>query len=144
MRKFITLLLVAISLTSCSADEDDKVRNSEFVGKWNWTGTHGGFNFNSHATPESTGTTLQLNLMKNYTFSILKDGKEIGTGKYKLTMIKSIYTGEMEKYITFDMTNIPEGSYFVTIGIITIYEENKLSISDNNYDGVGSGFERIE
>lgn len=144
MRKYITLLLVAINLISCSADEDDKAINSEFVGKWNWTGTHGGLNFHIHATPESEGTILQLNLMQNFTFSILKDGKEVGTGKYELTLTKSIYTGEMEKYIICDLSTIQQGEYFVTQGIITIDQKNKLSIDDNNYDGVGSGFERIE
>ncbi|OXA77051.1 hypothetical protein SAMN05444397_104326 [Flavobacterium aquidurense] len=144
MRKFITLLIVAISLISCSSDEDDKVRNSEFVGKWNWIGSHGGFSFNIHSTPESEGYTLQLNLMKNYTFSLLKDGKEVGTGKYDLIMVESINTGEMGKYITCDMSTTPHDRYFVTKGIITISEEGKLSISDNNFDGIGSGFERIK
>ncbi|MNR39194.1 hypothetical protein D3C85_1573780 [compost metagenome] len=50
----------------------------------------------------------------------------------------------MEKYIKCDMSNNPDGRYFVTNGIIKVYEENKLSIDDNNYDGIGSGFERIE
>jgi len=144
MRKFITLLIVAISLISCNSDENDTVRNSEFVGKWNWTGTHGGFNFHIHATPQSEGTTLQLNLMKNYTFFILKNGKEVVTGKYEIKMQESIYSGEKENYITCDMSTSPKDGYFVTKGIIRINEGSKLSIDDNNYDGIGSGFERIE
>lgn len=144
MKKLITILLITIGLISCSADADDKVSNSDFVGKWNWVGTHGGFADHLHTTPASTGNTLQLNLMKNYTFSILKNGQETVSGKYELSLIKSIYTGEMEKYIICDMSNSPEGGYFVTKGIITTDSGVRLSIDDNNYDGIGSGFERIK
>lgn len=144
MKKLITILIIAIGLiSSCSADTDDTIKNSDFVGNWNWVGTHGGFADHLHTTPASTGNTLQLNLMKNYTFSILKNGQETISGKYELTFTKSIYTGEMEKYIICDMSNNPEGGYFVTQGIITI-DGNRLSIDDNNYDGIGSGFERIK
>lgn len=144
MRKFITILIVAIGVISCSSDGDDKISNSDFIGKWNWTGTHGGLAYHLHATPASTGNSLQLNLMKNYTFSIFKNGQEVVTGKYQLTMTKSIYSGEMEKYITCDMSNTPDTGYFVTNGIITIYDQNKLAIDDNNYDGIGSGFGKME
>lgn len=144
MSKFITILIAAITFISCGAESENKAQNTDFIGKWKWTGTHGGFADHLHETPASTETTLQLNLMKNYTFTILKNGKEVMIGKYELTTIKSIYTGEMEKYITCDMSNNPDGRYFVTNGVIKIDEENKLSIDDNNYDGIGSGFERIE
>jgi hypothetical protein len=143
MRKFITLFIVIIGLISCSSDVDDNVRNSGVAGKWNWTGTHGGFAFHIHDTPASTGNTYQLNLMNNNTFSILKNSVEILTGKYEITMKESIYSGEMEKYITCYMSQNPEAGYFVTKGIITV-QDNKLSISDNYHDGVGSVFERIE
>jgi hypothetical protein len=144
MRKFITLFIVTIGLISCSSDVDDKVTNSGIVGKWNWAGTHGGFAFQIHDTPTSTGNSYQLNLMNDNTFSILKNNVEVLTGKYEITMKESIYSGEMEKYITCDMSQNPEAVYFVTKGIITVQEDNKLSIADNYHDGVGSVFERIE
>lgn len=144
MKKFITLLIIVIGLISCSSDVDDKVRNSGFVGKWNWTGTHGGFAFHIHDTPASTGNTYQLNLMENNTFSILKNSVEVVNGKYEITMKESIYSGEIEKYITCDMGQNPQAIYFVTKGVITVQDDNKLSIDDNYHDGIGSGFERIE
>ena len=144
MRKFITILIATIAFVSCGAESENKIQNTDFVGKWKWTGTHGGFADHLHETPASTETTLELNLMSNYTFTILKDGKEVMIGKYDLTTIKSIYTGEMEQYITCDMSNNPDGRYFVTNGVIKIHDKNKLSIDDNNYDGIGSQFERIE
>ena len=48
----------------------------------------------------------------------------------------------MEKFIQF-----PENQQYTGIvnrGIIKTYETNKLDISDNNYDGIGSGFIKIE
>lgn len=143
MREIITIMIVTIGFISCSSDTDNTATNSGFVGKWNWTGTHGGFAFHIHDTPASTGTTYQLNLMNNNNFSILKNSVEVVTGKYEITTGQSIYTGEMGKYIICDMSNIPKGSYFVTQGIITVQDINKLSIDDNYNDGIGSGFKRI-
>jgi len=143
MRKFITILIIATGLSSCSSDVDDKVGNSGFVGKWNWTGTHGGFAFHIHDTPASTGNTYQLDLMENNTFFIRKNGVEVLTGKYEITLKESIYSGEMEKYITCDMGQNSKVEYFVTKGIITVQDNTKLSIDDNYHDGIGSGFERI-
>ena len=80
--------------------------------------------------------------MENYKYSVTEDGTEISSGIYELTMKKSIYSGEMERFIQF-----PENQQYigiVTRGIIRTYENKKLDISDNNYDGIGSGFEKIE
>ncbi|KQX04910.1 hypothetical protein [Flavobacterium sp. Root420] len=82
--------------------------------------------------------------MNNNTFSILKNSVEVVTGKYEITMKEAIYSGEMEKYITCDIGENPKAGYFVTKGIITVQDDNKLSIDDNYHDGIGSGFERIE
>jgi hypothetical protein len=81
--------------------------------------------------------------MENNTFSILKNSVEVVNGKYEITMKESIYSGEIEKYITCDMGQNPQAIYFVTKGVITIQDDNKLSIDDNYHDGIGSGFERI-
>lgn len=99
MRKFIIIFFVGIGVISCSADVDDKVRNLGFAGKWNWTGTHGGFAFHIHHTPASTGNTYHLNLMENNTFSILKNSVEIVNGTYEITMKESIYSGETENIL---------------------------------------------
>ena len=141
MKKLIYLFVLTLGVISCSSDDETKISNSDLVRVWNWTGTSGGLIY-FEETPETTGKTIHLTLMENYDFSISENGNEISNGTYELTFKKSIYSGEMEKFIQF-----PENQQYTGIvnrGIIKTYETNKLDISDNNYDGIGSGFIKIE
>ena len=138
----VFFIFILFAMFSCSSDEITEIDNSDLIGNWNWTTTDGGIGFNIHETPETIGKTIHLNLSKNYTFSITENGNEISNGTYVLIMKKSIYSGKLERFIQF-----PENYQYTGIvmkGIIKIYESNKLDISDNNYDGIGSGFVRIE
>lgn len=142
MKKTIPLLILAIAFIACDTNDETKINNTDLVGSWNWTGTDGGMAYHIHATPASTGKNIQFRLMKNYTYSIYENGNEIEKGTYELSKKKSIYTGEMERYIQCsENKNIQN---VVTNGIITVYDTNKLDISDNNYDGIGSGFEKMK
>lgn len=141
MKKLIYLFVLTFGIISCSSDDETEISNSDFVGIWNWTGTSGGLIY-FEETPETTGKTIHLTLMDNYDFSITENGNEISNGTYELTLKKSIYSGETEKFIQF-----PENQQYTGIvnrGIIKTYETNKLDISDNNPDGIGSGFIKIE
>ena len=141
MKKLIYLFILTLGIISCSSDNETQISNSDLVGKWNWTGTSGGLIY-FEETPETTGKEIHLSLTENYHFSISENGNEISNGIYELTMKKSIYSGEMERFIQF-----PENQQYlgiVTSGIIKTYETNKLDISDNNHDGIGSGFIKIE
>lgn len=142
MKNIIYLFILTLGIISCSSDNETEINNSDLVGEWNWTNTDGGIAAHIHETPETTGKIIRLNLMGNYEYSVTENGTEISSGIYELTMKKSIYSGEMERFIQF-----PENQQYigiVTRGIIKTYENNKLDISDNNYDGIGSGFEKIE
>ena len=141
MKKLIYLFVLTLGIISCSSDDESEISNSDFVGIWNWTGTSGGLIY-FEETPETTGKTIHLTLMDNYDFSITENGNEISSGTYELTLKKSIYSGEIERFIQF-----PENQQYTGIvnrGIIKTYEANKLDISDNNHDGIGSGFVKIE
>ena len=64
-------------------------------------------------------------------------------------MKQSIYSGKMERYIICTETQkqkLPNQQLpnIITSGIIDVYTTNKLDISDNNYDGIGSGFVKTE
>jgi len=142
MKNIIYLFILTLGIISCSSDNETEINNSDLVGEWNWTNTDGGIAAHIHETPETTEKIIRLNLMENYEYSVTENGTEISSGIYELTMKKSIYSGEMERFIQF-----PENQQYigiVTRGIIKTYENNKLDISDNNYDGIGSGFEKIE
>jgi hypothetical protein len=144
MKKFIIIFIFAIGFISCSSNDETKIDNSDLIGKWNWISTDGGLAFHIHETPTSTGKTFQLSLMKNYSYSIAKNGNEISTGKYELVMKKSIYSGEMQRFIIYSETENQQLQNVAISGIIKVYEANKLDISDNNYDGIGSGFIKTE
>src|ERR1700710_2866317 len=97
MKKIITILFLAIGLICCSSERN--LTNTGLYGKWNWVSTDGGIGFHIHNNPASTGNSIQLILLKDNTFSIVKNGKEVSNGKYELTTQKSVFTGEMEKFI---------------------------------------------
>jgi hypothetical protein len=140
MNRYILAFLLVIAISSCNSDDELKINNSDLVGTWNWTSTDGGLANHIHATPASTGKTIQLYLMKNYKFSITENGNEVTKGTYELTIKKSIYSGEMARFIQY--SEIKNSQNTIINGIITIYGTNNLSISDNNYDGIGSEFEK--
>ena len=140
-RKYLLLILI-LPLVACSTSGTIDINNSDLVGAWNWTNTDGGIDFQIHETPESTGRTIQLVLNKNYTFSVIENGKEISTGTYQLIQKKSIYSGELERFIQFPISQHYSG--IVTTGIIKITEMDTLEISDNNYDGISSAFDKID
>lgn len=148
MRKNIIFFIFAIGFISCSSNDETKIENSDIIGKWNWISTDGGFAFHIHEKP-TTENTFQLSLMKNYVYSIARNGNEVESGTYELVMKKSIYSGEMERFIICyaknqQLQNIEIVQNVVINGIIKVYETNKLDISDNNYDGIGSGFVKTE
>jgi hypothetical protein len=143
MKKIILILVLIIGL-SCNADGENETTNSNLIEKWNWVSTDGGIANNIHTTPVSTGKAVQLNLMKNYKYTITQNGNEVESGIYELVLEKSIYSGEMEKYIRCTPTeNTPHESVVIN-GIIKIYETNEMTISDNYYDGIGSKFIKVE
>jgi len=144
MKKIVIIFILAIGFISCTADGQTEITNSDLIGKWNWVSTDGGIAANIHKTPASTGNTLQLNLMKSFTYSITQNGNVVENGKYELVLKKSIYSGEMEKFIQCTKTEGEQSQSIVTTGIIKVYETNHMSISDNNPDGIGSKFVKAE
>ncbi|MBJ7882502.1 hypothetical protein [Gelidibacter salicanalis] len=143
MKNLIYLFILILGIISCSSDDETRIDNSDLIGNWNWTNTDGGIGFHIHETPKTTGKIIHLNLNENYEYSVTENGTEISNGIYELIMKKSISSGEMERFIklqTIDQQYLG----FVKNGIINIEENKKLYISDNNADGVGSKFVRIE
>lgn len=141
MKKLIYLFFLTLGTFSCSSDDESEISNLDLVGLWNWTGTSGGLVYHEE-TPESTGKTIHLILKDNYDFSIIENGNEISSGTYILSLKKSIYSEKTERFIQF-----PENLQYTGIvnrGIIKTYETKMLNISDNNYDGIRSGFTKIE
>ena len=144
MKKLIYLFILTLGLISCSSDDETKIDNSDIIGKWNWTNTDGGIGNHIHETPTSTNKTIILILEKDYTYSIIKNGIEISTGTYELSMKESIYSQDLEKFISYSDEEIEHLPSVLGGRIIRVYETNKLDVSNNFEDGVGSGYEKIE
>lgn len=144
MKKMIIVFMITIGFVSCSTEDKTKIDDSDLIGKWNWMRTNGGIAFNIQETPSSSGNSFVLNLMKNNLFSIDKNGKEVSRGKYEIVMKKSIYSGEIERFIVYSDIEIKQLQHIVFSGIVEVYALNKIHISDNNFDGIGSEFLKIE
>ncbi len=130
-------------VVSCNSEDKTTINNLDLIGKWNWTSTEGGINGGINQTPTTTGKTIHLTLMSNYNFLMTENGNEISNGTNELAMKKSIYSREMERFMileTIDQLYVG----FVKNGIVNIDQNQLLQISDNNYDGIGSVFEKIE
>jgi len=142
MKKLIYLFVLTLGMISCSSNDETQISNSDLVGKWNWTETSGGLIY-FEETPETTGKVIHMTLTDNYNFSVTENGNEISNGTYELTLKKSIYSGEMERFIKL-LTIDQQYVGFVKNGIVKTHQKERLEISDNNYDGIGSGFDKIK
>jgi len=143
MKKIIGIFILTLGIMTCSSEDETKIDNSDLVGNWNWTNTDGGVGFHIHETPETTGKTIHLNLNENYEYSVTENGIQTSNGIYELIMKESIYSGEMERFIELQTVS-QQYLGFVKNGIINIDENEKLNISDNNVDGIGSEFVKME
>ncbi|GFD78221.1 MULTISPECIES: hypothetical protein [Tenacibaculum] len=135
------LYIFAFALISCASTQINKIDNSDLVGTWNWTNTDGGFGNHIHKTPETLNKNVQLTLLKNNQFSISKNDSLISKGTYTLEMKKAIYSNKQERFI--QLSNDQQFSGIVLSGIIRLIKPNTLEISDNNYDGLGSRFVKL-
>ncbi|MBV7441482.1 hypothetical protein KRX57_08615 [Weeksellaceae bacterium TAE3-ERU29] len=145
MKKLIYFVLFTFIVVSCNSDDETTVNNFDVIGSWNWTSTKGGINGgNINETPTTTEKSIVLILTSSYDFSVTENGSQVSNGKYELKMEKSIYSGEMERFISFKTIDQRHVG-FVQSGIINITQNGEmLKISDNNYDGVISLFEKIK
>jgi len=142
MKKIVLVFLLTLGFFSCNSNGLIKIDNTDLVGKWNWLATSGGIANQINETPTTTGKNIELKLQKNHDYSIIENGIEIMSGTYDLSMKKSIYSGKMERFIKCSV-NKPLQNVIVS-GIIKIYESNRLNISDNFFDGIGSDFEKTQ
>ena len=113
---------------------------SDLIGSWDWVSTTGGFTGKLNETPTSTGTAVRLDLLANGRYTIAADSDEQARGTYTITMQRSIYSGEEDRFITYSEDLPAVGVAFS--GIIRLVGVDSLTIGDNHHDGVGSLFVR--
>lgn len=128
----LTILLVSCPVfTSCSKDGSGLSINNQLQGEWQWQRTDGGFAFNIHETPATTGNNIVLKIEENNQYSFSTNGIVTSAGTYTITYGNSIYDKEDKPFIHFSN----DGSW-VVLSLSTI----QLSIADNANDGVGSDY----
>ena len=81
MKKTLALLL-PILFIACNKDDFDKEHSQHIIGKWRWVKTevHHNFSFNNpfnEYTPESTGSTFEIEFKENGTTKFHEDGQRI-------------------------------------------------------------------
>ena len=150
MKKLIFIFFLGFSLISCSSDDDtndtndeESIENPTLIGKWNWVITEGGISGYDQVTPEDSGKTFQLNFNEDSSYLVLENGIEKSNGEYTLTLSQSIYSLELENFISYSEYFVDDW-IVVFEGVIRIPDLSSLTISDNNNDGFTSHFERIE
>lgn len=143
MKKLTIFLILAIAFISCTADDKLKTDSSGIVGTWNWTSTDGGIAFHIHETPESLGKEYQLILKSDNSYFLLENGIKISSGSYEISMKESQLFNELSKFITFS-EDLEEVHGLVLNGMITLPDQNSLSISNDFPDGLGSMFSKMK
>jgi len=138
MKKMICLFILISGMISCTSDNETEIHNFDLIGKWNWISTDGGIGFHIHETPNSTGKIVELNIKDDNHYAIQENGSEVVNGTYEIVMKASIYSLDIERFIIYSAEYQNQNT--VVSGVIRVLENNKLSISDNNFDGIGSEY----
>jgi hypothetical protein len=131
---FIALLVVAGVLNGCSKETVQGHLEKLLVGTWQWVGTDGGFAYQIHHTPASTGTNIDLRIGAAGKYEIYTNGVLSSKGDYLLDHAKCIHSGTDKPRIAFPGSQIG--------GMIENLNDSILNLSDEFYDGVLSSFKR--
>ena len=140
MKKLLIIPFLLYLIFSC--DKNDVIDNLDYnvIGEWNWTRTDGGMAFHIHETPESIEKSIEIKLTNDYEFTLTENDNVILNCSYELSLEKSIYSGELEKFIK--LSENYQNQNIVLNGIVAVISNDTLTISDNSYDGIGSTFIR--
>lgn len=142
MKHLFLIFILSIGFMSCTSNNEDKdiIDNSELIGNWVWEETIGGIAGHINETPTSTGSSVELRLFANYSYSIFKNNIKVSSGRYELTL----HDNDIEISISYS-NEIPRISGVVLKGIIISPQENNLLyIVDGFSDGMTSEFSKIE
>ncbi|MDA6072321.1 hypothetical protein NJT12_22080 [Flavobacterium sp. AC] len=134
MKKYF-LLLVLITISSCSNEDSDTKLKKTLEGKWNWNGSSGGFTGTS-STPESTGRIIYIEFSGS-TYRNYINGKLLFEKKFEIKTRKSILGGQRPMIVSTDTLQ-----YFIPMSF-TI-ENDELFLSDECFDCFGSGYTRMK
>lgn len=123
-RLYIFIIIAGLFL-NCKKSNPGNPASVKFVGHWQYQYQTGGL-IGSKVSPSGAISILILNSDKTYQRS--SNGSVQQQGNYKLSMMKSIFTGSNDNAIDFDASGMWK--------IISL-QKDTLSIADNFADGYG-------
>lgn len=126
-------ILVTGYITGCSKKVEKSSVGESLVGTWRWVSTDGGFAFQIHETPITTGRNIDLNISSDGKYSVYTNGTLTSNGTYVLETRKCIHDHTDKPFVNFS------SDYDFMIEKIDM--EN-LEVSDEAYDGIGSAYKR--
>jgi hypothetical protein len=132
MYRLYTFIIIAGLFLSCKKSNSGDAANVNFVGHWQYQYQAGGLT-GAKVYPSGATTILILNSDKTYQRLINNSIQQQGI--YKVSTVKSIFTGNDDNGIDFDSS----GSW----KIISL-QNDTLSIADNFADGYGLVYVRIK
>ena len=129
--KGLGLLFLITIIASCSEENTSIATEKKLIGTWSWVRTDGGFAFNIHDTPATTGKNIDLKFTSDGKYLYYTNGILSSEGTYQFSTQKSIVDGTYKKSIIFSV-----GGEM----IIAKIDNTNLELDDNNYDGIGSSY----
>ncbi|MFB9108545.1 hypothetical protein [Flavobacterium gyeonganense] len=138
MKKF-TLLLIFVSLISCSNDNNDVSSKNNLNGKWNWLISSGGFGGGAQ-TPKTTNQTRIIEFSGN-TLKTYINGNLSKIQKFSIQIKASIFGGN-RKVIIIDKGNSDTAEAFIDQSFEIIGK--KLYLRQECVDCSTSEYERIK
>jgi hypothetical protein len=125
----------ALAAVACSkqAAITKQEPDTSLTGNWQWVRTDGGIGNTIHETPFSTGKTIELNINSDSTFAVFANGFLTDQGTYSITYKTCIHDHAKKQVIHFS-----SGKDLM----VERLKNNELYVSDENYDGVGSQYQR--
>jgi hypothetical protein len=136
MKRAYFFLMILFAAFAC---EDQEAAPTTLTGKWEWIRTDGGFAYHIHHTPQSTGKAVVLELDNNLHYRHYVNGVLNSQGTFSLSKRKCIHNHQQKDVIRFSSDNY---SVVPPEMMIESVDDQYLSLSDDNYDGLGSQYRR--
>lgn len=132
---FLATIIVIGFTTACSKQVEQSAVEKELAGTWQWVSTDGGLAGHIHETPASTGKNVSLKITTDGKYSIITNGVSTSEGTYVLEKGKCIHDHTNKTVINFSSSAINDL-------MIEKVDSTKLKLTDENYDGTETLYER--
>lgn len=135
----VILAFTTVGFNSCEKQKSEPNIEQRLIGNWELKFSRGGFA--GETKPAENGKRSVLAFKSKDTYQQLENGNLLKEGKYELSTIKSIYSGQLETAISFNEVDTLAKEirkYVVSL------RKDSLFLSDNYYDGYSTLYLRVK